>query len=114
MKFKMQFLLGLIVLLSFSCNKDDDSDCRETLFFWNQTKCADPWHTGENSSNSETENAVRQYLEIEGIMVVNLTFDNKSPLTADCEACNCGTGQRIIVKVDENDISKMKKFEFNQ
>lgn len=113
MKFKIQFLLGLILLLTFSCN-DDDSNRNETLFFWNQTKCADPWNTEENSSNTETENAVREYLNIEGITVINLNFDNKSSLATDCEACGCGTGQRIIVEVNNSDISKMEELRFYQ
>jgi len=58
MKFKIQFLLGLLILLTFSCNNDDDSNGNEALFFWNQTQCADPWNTGQNSSNAERENAV--------------------------------------------------------
>ena len=114
MKFKIQFLLGLVLLLTFSCNNDDDSNGNETLFFWNQTKCADPWNTGENSTNADTENAVREYLEIENITVINLNFDNNSPLATDCESCGCGTGQRIIVEVNNSDASKMEELEFYQ
>ena len=113
MKFKIQLLFGLILLLTYSCNNDDDdSNGNETLLFWNQTKCADPWNTGENSSNTETENAVTQYLDIENVIVISLSFDNNSPLSTDCEACNCGTGQRIIVEVNNNDISEMENLGF--
>ena len=88
------------------------SNGNETLLFWNQTKCADPWNTGENSSNTETENAVTQYLDIENVIVISLSFDNNSPLSTDCESCNCGTGQRIIVEVNNNDISEMENLGF--
>jgi len=114
MKFKIQLLLGLLLLLTYSCNNDDNSNREETLFFWNQTKCADPWNTGENSSNTETENAVTEYLENENVTVISLNFDTNSPLITGCEACSCGTGQRIIVEVNTSDISKMEELEFYQ
>jgi hypothetical protein len=114
MKYKISILIGLLLLIAFACNNDDDSNGNETSFFWNQTKCADPWNTGENNSNGETEIAVTEYLESENITILSLNFDNDSPLATDCEACDCGTGQRIIVNVNDSDISKMEELEFYQ
>ena len=114
MKYTIILLIGLISFALYSCSDDDDSPQDESIFYWNQTKCADPWNTGENSTNEETEAAVKAYLENENINVQNLRFDNKSPLAEDCEACDCGTGQRIIVDVEDSDISKMKELEFYQ
>lgn len=113
MKFKILPILGLIVLLTYSCNNDDKNG-NETLFFWNQSKCADPWNTGENSSNTATENAIIEFLENENVTVISLNFDPNSPLSTECEACSCGTGQRIIVNVNSSDISKMEELEFYQ
>lgn len=86
----------------------------ETRFFWNQTKCTDPWNTGENNYNGETEIAVTEYLENENITILNLNFDNDSPLAIDCEDCGCGTGQRITVNVNNSNISKIEELEFYQ
>ncbi|GGX01192.1 hypothetical protein [Salegentibacter mishustinae] len=114
MKYTKILLIGLISLSLYSCSDDDDSPQDESIFYWNQTKCADPWNTGENSTNEETEIAVKTYLENENISVQKLEFDTRSPLATDCESCGCGTGQRIIVDVEDSDISKMKELEFYQ
>lgn len=114
MKNLIILLIGLISLSIYSCSDDDDSPQDESRFYWNQTKCADPWNTGENSTNEETEIAVSTYLKNEGISVQSTQFDNKSPLATDCESCGCGTGQRIIVDVEDSNISKMKDLEFYQ
>ena len=78
------------------------------------SRLTDPWNTGENSSNAETENAITESLESENVTVISLNFDDNSPLATDCEACGCGTGQRIIVEVNNNDNSKMEELEFYQ
>ncbi len=114
MKYKIKTLIGLLLLVAYSCNSDDDSNRNENRFFWNQTKCADPWNTGENDSNGETEIAVTEYLEIKNVNILNLGFDTNSPLATDCESCGCGTGQRIIVYVKDLDVSKMEELEFYQ
>lgn len=114
MKNKYYLLFGLILFSIYGCNNDDDSPKNEIRFYWNQTKCADPWNTGENNSNGETEIAIKAYLENENVVVRDLDFDNNSPLATDCESCGCGTGQRIIVDVKDSDISKMEELEFYQ
>lgn len=112
MKNKNYFLIALILLLTFGCGSDDISLRNEIRFYWNQTKCADPWNTGENDSNEQTEIAVKLYLENENVNVENVGFDTGSPLASDCESCGCGTGQRIVVDVLSVDISKMEELEF--
>ena len=114
MEFKIRIIIGLLFLVTYSCNSDDDSNDSETMFFWNQTGCGDPWNTGGNNSNEETEVAVTEYLENENINVISLSFDINSPLDVECESCGCGTGQRIIVGVDGSDISKMQDLGFYQ
>ncbi len=114
MEFKSKILIGLILIFAFSCSNDDDTDINQTIFFWNQTKCGDPWNTGENDPNAETEIAITDFLENENITVVSVEFDNNSPLDVTCESCGCGTGQRIIVDVISADISKMLELDFYQ
>ena len=114
MKSQINIIFGLLFLVAYSCNSDDNSNGSETKFFWNQTKCGDPWNTGGNNSNEETEIGVRKYLESEDITVVSLNFDNNSPLEIECESCGCGTGQRIIVEVGNSDISEMENLGFYQ
>jgi len=112
---RIYYTFFVLILVSFyGCNNDDDSVETEVLFYWNQTKCADPWNTGENDSNSETEIAVTVYLESEEVSILNMTFDTNSPLDIYCEACICGTGQRIIVEVSNSDTSKMEALNFYQ
>ena len=112
MKNVSYILLGLLLLFNYSCNKDDDSSKKENQFYWNQTKCADPWNTGQNNSNEETKIAVKTYLLNNNINVLNLDFDTNSPLDIYCESCACGTGQRIIVEVKDSDIHKMDELDF--
>ena len=89
---------GFLILL-LSCKKDPTNN----LYYWDQTKCADPWNTGEDDPNHETEVAITDYLNDNGIDVISIDFDNKSPINNGCESCGCGTGQRIIVEVEKND-----------
>jgi hypothetical protein len=114
MKHKYHLLIGLILISIYGCINNDGSTKNETRFYWNQTKCADPWNTGENDPNEETEIAVKTYLENENVSIQKLDFDNNSPLSTICESCGCGTGQRIIVDVTDSDISKMTALNFYQ
>ncbi len=84
------------------------------LFYWNQTKCADPWHTGEGNTNEETIAALNTYLQQAGIIVLVIDFDNNSPLNTLCEACNCGTGQRLLVQVTAGYRDTMESLLFYQ
>lgn len=93
-----------------SCNDRDDGPLFE--FAWDQTKCADPWGTGENSSNAETENALSIYLEQNGVSIENIEFINDSELDSACESCGCGTGQRIIITITEEYISQTQSLGF--
>lgn len=114
MKYKIIIVIGLILFSFYSCSEDDDSPKEVIRFYWNQTKCADPWNTGENDPNEETKNAVKEYLKNRNINVLNIEFDTNSPLSTLCESCGCGTGQRIIVDVEYSDSSKMEELEFYQ
>ena len=93
-----------------SCSDRDDGPLFE--FAWDQTKCADPWGTGQNSSNAETEIALTNYLEQNAIEINDIEFTNDSELDTACESCGCGTGQRILVTVKEEFLSQIQALGF--
>ncbi len=112
--FRITLIFGCFTI---SCKKGDDPDKKdqnEYLYFWDQTKCSDPWGTGENNSNEETSLAVTDFLESEGITVIEVRFDVNSTLDTYCESCGCGTGQRVIVSVAEEDQNRMNRYNFHQ
>ncbi|RKN75107.1 hypothetical protein D7Z94_25235 [Ulvibacterium marinum] len=105
----MFFLLPLILPTALvCCNKDDEAE----KFYWEQTKCSDPWGTGERDANPITIQALEQYLEDNDIEALRIMFDNKSALDALCESCGCGTGQRIIVTVPKSDETELQDLGF--
>lgn len=99
----------LITLLLFtSCGKDVNN----RQYYWEQTKCSDPWGTGENDSNLDTTNAIKDFLNDNSINTLSIDFDNNSTLDVGCEACGCGTGQRILISVSELDEEKIENLGF--
>lgn len=57
-------LLGILLgLLLISCDTEDDL----SHYYWDQTKCSDPWNTGENDANEITREAVTTFLKTNGI-----------------------------------------------
>jgi hypothetical protein len=99
--------LGLFTL---ACQDRDDGPLIEMA--WDQTKCADPWGTGEGDSNVETEAALLAYLEAREIFVERVRFAEDSTLDALCEACICGTGQRILVLADGSFVGALRDIGF--
>ena len=112
MNVKIQYVLGVLLVLIQSC-ATDAVDVDPTVFYWDQTKCADPWETTENDSNEVTEIALKDYLENNDVSVQNIEFE-QSILPEQCEACNCVTGQRIVVDVNLTSIAKMGNLGFYQ
>ncbi|MFC4221243.1 hypothetical protein [Flagellimonas marina] len=107
-------LIGLIYLWIVGCQKGDSngSENESVQFFWNQSKCADPWNTGENDSHEETKKVLTAYLEAKNISVQKLDFETDSYPDVSCESCNCSTGQIIKVEVTDSDISNMEELGF--
>ena len=103
------FFLLLSSALSLVCCDNEEEDGG---FYWEQTKCADPWGTGENDSNQATIRELEIFLKDNGIVVLGITFDNNSTLDVLCESCGCGTGQRIIVTVLESDAAEIQDLGF--
>lgn len=102
-------VLSLIAILIFtSCGKDEDG----RQYYWEQTKCSDPWGTGENDSNLDTTNALKDFLKDNSINILSINFDNNSTLDVRCESCGCGTGQRMLISVPELDEEKIENLGF--
>lgn len=102
------FPFFFLALIFISCDKDEEGK----LFYWEQTKCADPWGTGQNDVNSETTIALKEFLDDNDIAALNIQFDNNSTLDVLCESCGCGTGQRILVMVPESDEEELENLGF--
>jgi hypothetical protein len=80
--------------------------------YYDQTKCADPWHTTENSINNATMDSLELYLLSQNISVFDISFNDESILEKTCKSCGCGTGQRIIVTCLSIDSEKLKNIGF--
>jgi uncharacterized membrane protein len=108
-KFFINIVFIVICLLTvYTCQKEKNAED----YYWVETKCANPWNTGENSSDSEVENAVIEYLENENIKVFNISINHENNLIELCKACNCNSGRRIIVSVDNE--NKIKEIGFKR
>jgi len=106
----VKFLLILLISIS-SCDKEED----QNLYYWDQTKCSDPWNTGQNDNNTETTIALRQYFENLNITLLEISFENLSQNNENsCDACNCTTGIRITIDVPENDSQKVLNLGFKK
>ena len=102
------FLIFFLALILVSCDKDEEVK----QFYWEQTKCADPWGTGQNDLNSDTAIALNEFLEDNGITALDIKFDSNSTLDVLCESCGCGTGQRILIVVPETDEEEVENLGF--
>jgi len=83
-------------------------------FCWLQTKCGDPWHTGEGQLIYETYDSLKLFLERKGITMEHLCFDYDPELAEDCEACMCRTGYILHPYVSTEDSAAMRQLGFSQ
>jgi hypothetical protein len=98
-------LLGTILI---SCNKER----KERIFYWNETQCSNPWKLNPPANDEAIKEAVRKYLNVQGITATAITTEVRDELIQNCEACTCTTGRRIIIHVQKNRASKMEKLNF--
>lgn len=106
-------LLCLLSILSFSCSDSDDPE-NKALFYWEQTKCSDPWGAKENDTESTIREALGQYLLDNGINKFSIK-DFAYVLTegtVTCDSCGCPSGTVIVVEVVETYVEKMKDLGF--
>lgn len=84
---------------------------QKILVLYNQTTCNDPWQSIEN--DSELVDKIKTYFESVNITVSNVKIDDKGTPQL-CNACNCFTGNRIILKVNKNDLDSIKEYNFQE
>lgn len=106
-----KLILSLLIGLTFlGCSTDDDSS-ENILVLYNQTNCSDPWQSIEN--DGELVDKIKTYFESVNITVSNVKIDDKGTPQL-CNACNCFTGNRIILKVNKNDLNSIKEYNFQE
>ncbi|MCP4522217.1 MAG: hypothetical protein GY827_11080 [Cytophagales bacterium] len=104
---KSLIILTLISLFYLSsCQTEKDA----VDFYYDQTSCSDPWQSSQD--NSELERSVTKYLRGQGIKVFKSKIDHSNDLEIICLACDCITGTKIIVSVDEDKTTKMEELGF--
>jgi hypothetical protein len=98
----MKFFLAFSISIS-SC----DHEIGQNVYYWDQTKCSDPWNTGENDSEAKTATALRTYFDSLDIHVLEVNFENISEEgKVSCDACPCLSGIRILISIPNNDHQK--------
>lgn len=98
-----------ILTLAISCSKNEDKN----LFYWSQTGCSDPWGVSGNDKENVSE-AVENYLEDLDVEVIKIEFEFKESEQLACLACNCTTGNRIIIQVSEEDVNMVLEIGFKK
>ena len=99
----IKFFLAFFISIS-SC----DNEIGQNLYYWDQTKCSDPWNTGENDSESKTVTALRKYFDSLDVHVSKINFENRSKEgEVSCDACPCLSGIRILISIPDNDHQKV-------
>ena len=83
-----------------------------TAYTWVQTKCSDPWHTGEGHTDEQTVDSLCLYLGEMDIVPGHITITYHPELSEDCEACICQTGNIILVYVPTDDSATMSGLGF--
>lgn len=111
MKKILLFIFCGLVLLNFSCSKDDDESSEYISVLYNQTYCSDQW--GYSKNKDELANKVRDYFNTENIEIFDVKFDDKGTAQL-CNACTCLSGTRIIIKVNRNDLNSIKEYGFQE
>lgn len=110
MKYQLIFITLTLFAALASCKKDDES----TIFYWDETGCADPWKQNSDDTEEERKAEIKRYLENQNVKVKRIEFEFDQAKQQLCYACHCTTGRVIIVKVAWSDEQIMKKLNFYQ
>ncbi len=106
----IKFFLAFFISIS-SC----DHEIGQNLYYWDQTKCSDPWNTGENDSETETTTALKTYFEGLDIDVLEINFENISEEgKVSCDACPCLSGIRILISISDRNHQKVLDIGFKK
>ncbi len=102
---------GILILLiagMLSCEKNKE----EIKFYWQETGCSNPWNENADDTAAETIEHVKEYLEENKIEVKDVSVEYDPDAVEYCEACDCKTGNKIIMTVLKKDEKKMEKLNF--
>lgn len=92
---KIILLFSISFLLS--CDENDNKNIDIDLFgnletyFYNQTRCSDPWDAGSSDSQDFVEAKLRGLLDDKGVNVEKVHFDGNTDINT-CFACHCISG----------------------
>lgn len=109
---KYQLIITTLVLFAAlsSCKKDSEL----SIFYWDETGCADPWKQGSDDTEEERKAEIKRYLENQNVNVQQIAFKFDQAKQQLCYACHCTTGRVIVVKVAWSSAQKMKELSFYQ
>lgn len=96
-------------LIFLSCDKENN----ENLFYWDETGCADAWAITSEVDQDRTE-TLKDYLEEQGIQVLEVQLQFIKSLQQVCNACHCKTGNRFIIRILATDTDKILALGFKK
>jgi hypothetical protein len=104
-------LLMLIAIMSMpSCNKEKN----EIEYHWQETWCSNPWNNSSENTVAELKAYVLAYLNSENVDVTEITYLITDEPVLSCEACNCLSGNVVVVKIDPKDEKKILDLGFEK
>jgi len=83
------------------------------VYFYNGSKCADAWGTGENSTVQEKKSAISGYLTKNGINYDTIEIACVYGLGEDCESCACLSGDRYYVTAQDSYADTLSSLHFS-
>jgi len=97
MKYLKIIIIAILFISLSSCEKEDDEK-----YFYEETKCADPWGYYGGLSDNELIEKINQYL-IDSLQIEfsNLQITDEGEYEF-CEACICKTGRFIRIDSDDD------------
>jgi len=98
------------------CAGIDSVDIHTNLdeYYWEQTQCSDPWHTGISDPNEETYDSLLFFFSRLGVELHRIRFVYDPELAEDCEACNCRSGTVIYTYTIHNDTTVLSETGFKR
>ena len=105
-----QFLIFLILLpFVLQCCEDTDNESGIKMEFY-ESQCSNPWDVLPGNENYLFE--VQRYLSDAGIEIYSISVKNINEGEIHCEACNCSSGRKIIIRIPEEDKEEAENIGF--
>jgi len=83
------------------------------IYYYNESQCADIWHTGQNSTDKEREFAIKEFLRNNKVKFDTIWISSVYGLGEDCMACPCLSGNRYYVTSADYYSLKMSELGFS-